>query len=52
MYTILHCLTAAKAEAHIVVIPYSVFLQMVNHPFNDMGISHFLNDWKVFLNDE
>jgi transaldolase len=36
-----HCLTAAKAGAHIVVIPYVVFLQMVNHPLIDIGIKPF-----------
>jgi transaldolase len=42
----LHCLAAAKAGAHIVTIPYSVLLQMVNHPLTDVGISRFLSDWK------
>ena len=32
---------AAKAGAHIVVIPYVVFLQMVNHPLIDIGIKPF-----------
>jgi transaldolase len=48
----LHCLTAAKAGAHIVEIPTNVFLQMVNHQLTDIGICHFLSDWEVFLNDE
>lgn len=42
----LHCVAAAKAGAHIVTIPYSVLMQMMNHPLTDIGISRFLADWQ------
>ena len=42
----LHCVAAAKAGAHIATIPYSVLMQMINHPLTDIGISRFLADWK------
>lgn len=42
----LHCVTAAKVGAHIATVPYSVLLQMINHPLTDIGISRFLDDWK------
>jgi hypothetical protein len=32
------CLTAAKAGAHIVMIPYGDYLQMVNHLLTDIGL--------------
>lgn len=42
----LHCVTAAKVGAHIATVPYSVLMQMINHPLTDIGISRFLDDWK------
>ena len=42
----LHCVAAAKAGAHIATVPYSVLMQMINHPLTDAGIAHFLADWK------
>ena len=42
----LHCVVAARAGAHIVTVPYSVLMQMINHPLTDIGISRFLADWK------
>ena len=42
----LHCVTAAKAGAHIATVPYNVLMQMINHPLTDVGISRFLADWK------
>ncbi|MDD4860137.1 MAG: fructose-6-phosphate aldolase [Dehalococcoidales bacterium] len=42
----LHCITAAKAGAHIATIPYTVLTQMIKHPLTDSGISRFLADWK------
>ncbi|MDD5038181.1 MAG: transaldolase family protein, partial [Dehalococcoidales bacterium] len=41
-----HCVAAAKAGAHIATIPYSVLMQMINHPLTDIGISRFLSDWQ------
>jgi hypothetical protein len=46
------CLITAKAEAYIVMIANNVFLQILNHPFDDIDISCLLNDRKVFLYDE
>ena len=42
----LHCVAAARAGAHIATVPYSVLMQMINHPLTDIGISRFLADWK------
>lgn len=41
-----HCVDAAKAGAHIATIPYSVLLQMTQHPLTTIGISRFLADWQ------
>ncbi len=41
-----HCLAASKVGAHIATIPYSVLLQMIQHPLTDTGIKRFLDDWK------
>jgi transaldolase len=41
-----HCITAAKAGAHIATVPYNVLMQMVQHPLTDIGIKRFLADWK------
>ena len=42
----LHCIAAAKAGAHIATVPYSVLMQMIQHPLTDTGISRFLSDWR------
>jgi len=42
----LHCIAAAQAGAHIATVPYSVLMQMINHPLTDAGIARFLADWK------
>ncbi len=41
-----HCIEAAKAGAPIATVPYEVLMQMIRHPLTDLGISHFLADWK------
>jgi len=41
-----HCVTAAKAGAHIATIPYNVLLQMLHHPLTDIGVARFLSDWQ------
>ncbi len=41
-----HCVTAAKMGAHIATVPYSVLMQMMQHPLTDIGISRFLSDWQ------
>lgn len=46
-----HCLTAAKAGAHIATIPYSVLLQMSKHPLTDAGCIRFLEDWRKVMGD-
>lgn len=45
----LHCITAAKAGAHIATVPYSVLMQMVQHPLTTLGIERFLEDWRRVL---
>ncbi len=41
-----HCVAAAKAGAHIATVPYSVLLQMIQHPMTDIGVRRFLADWQ------
>jgi len=41
-----HCVAAAKAGAHIATIPYHVLMQMIQHPFTDVGVARFLSDWQ------
>ncbi len=41
-----HCVTAAKAGAHIATVPYNVLIQMMHHPLTDIGVSRFLSDWQ------
>ena len=40
----LHCVAAAKKGAHIATVPYSVLIQMINHPLTTVGIARFLED--------
>ena len=47
-----HCLSAAKAGAHIATVPYKVLLQMVQHPLTDIGIQRFADDWKAVMGDK
>jgi len=42
----LHCVAAAKGGAHIATIPFNVLMQMIRHPFTDVGINRFLADWQ------
>jgi transaldolase len=42
----LHCTYAAMAGADIATVPYSVLMQMIQHPLTDIGIKRFLADWK------
>jgi len=41
-----HCTQAAMLGAHVATIPYSVLMQMIQHPMTDVGIKKFLADWK------
>jgi transaldolase len=42
-----HCVAAAKAGAHIATVPYSVLMQMIQHPLTDVGVARFLSDWQA-----
>jgi len=42
-----HCVAAAKAGAHIATVPYSVLMQMIQHPLTDVGVARFLSDWRA-----
>lgn len=42
----MHCVTAARAGAHIATVPYNVLMQMVQHPLTEAGVQRFLADWK------
>jgi len=42
-----HCVAAAKAGAHIATVPYSVLMQMIQHPLTDIGVARFLSDWQA-----
>ena len=42
----LHCTQAAQMGADILTVPYYVLMQMIQHPFTDVGIKRFLDDWK------
>ncbi len=41
-----HCVTAARAGADIITVPYKVLMQMIKHPLTDIGIARFLEDWR------
>jgi transaldolase len=42
-----HCVAAAKAGAHIATMPYSVLMQMIQHPLTDVGVARFFSDWQA-----
>ncbi|OOM81264.1 transaldolase [Clostridium puniceum] len=41
----IHVIEAAKAGADISTIPYSLVMQMVQHPLTDQGLEKFKADW-------
>ncbi|MFQ5962606.1 MAG: fructose-6-phosphate aldolase, partial [Candidatus Methylomirabilales bacterium] len=41
----LHVTEAALAGAHVVTMPFSVFVRLVNHPLTEVGLKKFLDDW-------
>jgi len=41
-----HILECALAGAHSVTIPKSIIETMIKHPYTDIGIKKFLDDWK------
>jgi len=36
----------AKVRAHIATVPYNVLIQMIRHPFTNIGVSCFFGDWQ------
>ncbi len=42
----MHVTYAAMAGADICTVPYTVLMQMIQHPLTDVGIKRFLADWK------
>lgn len=46
-----HCLSAAKAGAHIATVPYKVLLQMMQHPLTDIGMRRFVDDWQAVMGE-
>ena len=43
---VLVCVAAAKAGAHIAIVPYKILMQMIHHPLTDIGVTRFLTDWQ------
>lgn len=43
----MHVVEAAKAGAHIDIVPYKVITQMVKRTLTDAGIRKFLVDWET-----
>ena len=41
----IHVIEAAKAGADISTIPYSIVMQMLQHPLTDQGLEKFKADW-------
>lgn len=44
-----HCIEAARAGAPFATVPYSVLMQMVQHPLTDIGVRRFLEDWEKVM---
>jgi transaldolase len=42
----LHVTYSAMAGAEVATVPYTVLMQMIQHPMTDVGIKRFLSDWK------
>jgi transaldolase len=42
----IHVLNSALIGADVATIPYSVMIQLANHPLTDAGIEKFLKDWE------
>jgi len=41
----LHVVDAAKAGAHVCTMPFAVLESLMKHPFTDIGLKKFLDDW-------
>jgi transaldolase len=42
----MHVTYAAMAGADVATVPYTVLMQMIQHPLTDTGIKRFLADWQ------
>ena len=42
----MHVTYAAMAGVDVATVPYTVLMQMIQHPLTDVGIKRFLADWK------
>ena len=42
-----HVVEAARVGADIATMPYSVLLQLVQHPLTESGLQRFLKDWQA-----
>jgi transaldolase len=42
----MHVTYAAMAGADVATVPYTILMQMIQHPLTDVGIKRFLDDWK------
>lgn len=42
----IHVLEAAMMGADVATIPFSVLMQLAQHPLTDIGVEKFLADWK------
>jgi transaldolase len=42
----MHIVEAALLGADIATVPYDVLMQAIKHPLTDVGIEHFLADWR------
>ncbi len=47
-----HVVEAALMGAHIATIPFKVLKQMVRHPLTDIGITRFLEDYRMVFGDK
>jgi transaldolase len=43
----IHVLEAARIGAHVATIPYKVLIQLSQHPFTEIGMKKFLEDWNT-----
>jgi transaldolase len=48
----MHVVEAALAGADIGTMPYDVFTKLVKHPLTDVGLEHFLADWRKLQADQ
>jgi transaldolase len=46
-----HCTEAAQLGADVATVPYSVLMQMIQHPLTDSGVKRFQDDWRKVMGD-